>query len=74
MAEYPNETTKAIVLTPTEFRVLKEAEKGDTSNVIGVTLDLSRRTVDFHLGHIYEKLGVHNRAKAIALAKELGLI
>jgi DNA-binding CsgD family transcriptional regulator len=43
--------------------------RGHSSRVIAERLYLSVRTVDNHLGHVYEKLGVKGR---VALAEVLG--
>jgi DNA-binding NarL/FixJ family response regulator len=37
-------------------------------------LFVSKRTVDFHLANIYEKLNVNNRVKAFRRAAQMGLI
>ena len=42
--------------------------KGKTNRDIGDILGMSPRTVNKHLEHIFEKLGVETRAAAAALA------
>lgn len=50
------------VLTGREREIARLASTGLTSGEIAGTLYLSVRTVDSHLGRIYRKLGVSNRA------------
>jgi len=54
-------------LTPREAEVLSWLAKGKTNRDIGDILGLSHRTVNKHLEHIFEKLGVETRAAAAAL-------
>ena len=55
-------------LTPRETEVLSWLAKGKTNRDIGDILGMSHRTVNKHLEHIFEKLGVETRAAATALA------
>lgn len=55
-------------LTPRETEVLSWLAKGKTNRDIGDILGLSPRTVNKHLEHIYEKLGVETRTAAVAAA------
>jgi len=55
-------------LTPREAEVLSWIAKGKTNRDIGDILGISARTVNKHLEHIFEKLGVETRAAAAALA------
>lgn len=55
-------------LTRREAEVLYWVSKGKTSPDIGEILGSSPRTVNKHLEHIYEKLGVENRTAAANLA------
>jgi DNA-binding NarL/FixJ family response regulator len=55
-------------LTPREMEVLSWLAKGKTNRDIADILGMSHRTVNKHLEHIYEKLGVETRAAAAALA------
>jgi DNA-binding response OmpR family regulator len=55
-------------LTPRETEVLAWLAKGKTNRDIADILGMSHRTVNKHLEHIFEKLGVETRAAAAALA------
>ncbi|WP_038209958.1 DNA-binding response regulator [Xenophilus azovorans] len=55
-------------LTPRETEVLSWLAKGKTNRDIAEILGMSPRTVNKHLEHIFEKLGVETRAAAAALA------
>ena len=55
-------------LTPRETEVLSWLAKGKTNRDMADILGLSHRTVNKHLEHIFEKLGVETRAAAAALA------
>jgi DNA-binding NarL/FixJ family response regulator len=52
-------------LTPREIEVLSWLAKGKTNRDIGDILDRSPRTVNKHLEHIFEKLGVETRSAAV---------
>jgi DNA-binding CsgD family transcriptional regulator len=55
-------------LTPQEWRVVQEIISGATTREAAARLFCSAKTVEYHLGHVYAKLGIHSRA---ALAKKL---
>jgi DNA-binding NarL/FixJ family response regulator len=55
-------------LTPRETEVLSWIAKGKTNRDVGEILGMSPRTVNKHLEHVFEKLGVETRAAAAALA------
>jgi DNA-binding NarL/FixJ family response regulator len=55
-------------LTPRETEVLSWVAKGKTNRDVGDILGLSPRTVNKHLEHVFEKLGVETRTAAAALA------
>lgn len=61
-------------LTDRELEVLGLISEGHPSKAVAEKLFVSKRTVDFHLGNIYEKLGVGNRVQAVRRADTLGLI
>ena len=58
-------------LTPRETEVLSWVAKGKTNRDVGEILGMSPRTVNKHLEHVFEKLGVETRAAAAALASRV---
>ncbi|MFZ3125080.1 MAG: DNA-binding response regulator [Acidovorax sp.] len=58
-------------LTPRETEVLSWLSKGKTNRDIADILGMSPRTVNKHLEHIFEKLGVETRTAAAAIANSL---
>ena len=66
----PPSRLSVAALTPRETEVLSWLAKGKTNRDIGDILGMSHRTVNKHLEHIFEKLGVETRAAAAALAAE----
>lgn len=61
-------------LTNRELEVLAHAAKGFTNKAIGVQLNISDRTVQGHLAHIFAKLQVDSRTEAVMRAVSLGWI
>lgn len=61
-------------LTPREHQVLALLVDGRTNAEIAEALTLSTRTIEFHIGNIYSKLGVHNRVAAVNAARAAGLV
>jgi two-component system NarL family response regulator len=61
-------------LTKRESEALRLVMEGLTDREVGLALGLSERTVRYHLGNVYSKLGVSARAEAVAKALELGLV
>lgn len=64
----------AIKLTKREIEVLTLVIEGRSSKEVADMLYVSKRTVDFHLANIYDKLQVNNRVQAFRRAARLGLI
>jgi DNA-binding NarL/FixJ family response regulator len=60
-------------LTGTETAVLSLLVRGCTARQMAARLDKSPRTVQKHLEHIYRKLGVTDRLRAVQVATELGI-
>jgi DNA-binding NarL/FixJ family response regulator len=61
-------------LSPRELEVLKLVAGGATNQVAARKLLISETTIKTHLLHIYTKLGVRDRASAVATAYKRGLI
>jgi DNA-binding CsgD family transcriptional regulator len=50
-------------LSPAERRVAELVAQGLTNRDIGARLHIARRTVETHLAHSFQKLGVQNRTQ-----------
>jgi DNA-binding NarL/FixJ family response regulator len=70
----PPQEAPATVLTDREQTILAAVAAGKTTAAISQELWVSEHTVKFHLTNIYRKLGVPNRAAAVRLAVESGLV
>ena len=68
------ERESAAPLTPRELEILELAAEGYNGPGIAAELVLSPATVRTHFEHIYAKLGVRDRASAVATAMRLRLI
>lgn len=64
----------AVALSLRELDVLREVAGGNTNAGIAGRLHISEATVKTHLLHIYGKLGVSDRAAAVAQGYERGLL
>lgn len=67
-------TTEVPSLTPRQLDVLTLKSSGRTNGAVAKLLDVSRRTVDFHLANIYDALKVSNIIEALNVARRFGLI
>jgi DNA-binding NarL/FixJ family response regulator len=61
-------------LSPREQEVLELVARGTTNREAAARLFISEATVKTHLVHLYEKLGVNDRAAAVAVGYERGLL
>ncbi len=61
-------------LTKRELEVLSWLKDGKTSWEISVILDISERTINFHVANVKQKLNASNRMNAVAQAMHLGLV
>ena len=59
-------------LTPQEVQVAMRVSDGATNKEIAAGLYLSAKTIEFHLGNIYRKLGLHSRAALATLLAQEG--
>ena len=62
------------LLSARERGVLRLVAAGQSNRQIADTLSISERTVKFHVTAIFNKLGADNRAQAVAIAAERGLL
>jgi DNA-binding NarL/FixJ family response regulator len=61
-------------LTPRETDVLRLVAGGMSNAEIATTLFLSEATVKTHLAHVFTKLDLRDRAQAVVIAYESGLV
>jgi DNA-binding CsgD family transcriptional regulator len=68
----PAVSLEALGLTPREAEVLSWVAQGKTNREIGMILGSSARTVQKHLEHVFQKIGVESRTAAILKAWQAG--
>ena len=61
-------------LSPRERDVLRLLAEGNSNKEIAAALKVTERTVKFHVTSIFNKLGAENRAQAVTIAHQRGLI
>jgi DNA-binding NarL/FixJ family response regulator len=68
------EAARLQLLTDRETEVLKLMARGATNPEIAEALHVAEATVKTHIGSIFAKLGVRDRAAAIVFAYDHGVI
>jgi DNA-binding NarL/FixJ family response regulator len=68
------EQAQSPALTPREHNVLSYLARGRSNKQIASTLNISERTVKFHVSSIITKLSAANRTDAVARAAQAGII
>jgi DNA-binding NarL/FixJ family response regulator len=74
MAEVISPRRSASELSEREREVLRLVAEGLPTKQIARNLSIAERTVKFHVNSIFRKLGADNRAQAVALAAQRGLL
>jgi LuxR family maltose regulon positive regulatory protein len=69
-----SEGDAGVTLTASELRIIRSLAAGLAPKDIAAEMDRSVLTVQTHIKNIFEKLGCHGRAEAIAVARQLGLL
>ena len=72
--EQPGPVAYPAGLSDREVEVLRLVATGLTNAEVAEKLFLSSRTVEWYLGSIYRKLGIHSRTEAARFAVEHGLL
>ena len=67
-------TTRPVALTRRELQVLQGMSQGKSNVEIGLSLYLSEDTIKTHARRLFRKLGVNDRAKAVAYGFRQGLL
>ena len=67
-------TDNQCLLSKREIAVLEWIKQGKSTWDISQVLNITERTVNFHVKNIFKKLGVVSRAQAVAVAIDLGVI
>ena len=63
-----------MALTPRELEILALIDEGQTAKEMADALFVSKRTIDFHIGNLFQELNVHNRIQALKAARKQGLL
>lgn len=66
--------TPRVKLTDRELEVLRLLQSGASNREIAKTLFVTEATVKTHLVHVFDKLGVDSRSRAVATARETGIL
>ena len=61
-------------LTARELAILRCMAQGQPYKQIAAQLDITAKTVQYHVSHILRKLGARSRGEAVAVATERGLL
>jgi DNA-binding NarL/FixJ family response regulator len=61
-------------LTSRQFEILQALSEGLSNKEIASRLFLSTRTVDMHVRNIFDSLNCRNRADAVKIAMDLGIL
>lgn len=73
-APQPRETEAQVELSAREREILDLVAQGLTNREISEQLNISRYTVECHIKHIYRKLAVPSRTRAVNEARQRGLL
>lgn len=61
-------------LTPRELDVLRLVSRGRSNKEMAAAMFISDETVKSHMKSLFQKLGVHDRAEAVGIALQRGLL
>ena len=63
-----------VQLTPREAEILDWVKQGKSYADIANILSISRRTIEFHISNVVDKLGASNRVSAVVIAMRRGIL
>jgi DNA-binding NarL/FixJ family response regulator len=65
---------RSALLTVRELEILELLAQGEGTIAMSQRLGISANTIEWHVGHLIDKLGVHSKLQAVIAAARLGLI
>jgi DNA-binding NarL/FixJ family response regulator len=65
---------RAALLTTRELEILELLAEGESTADMSHHLGIAANTIEWHVGHLIDKLGVHSKLQAVIAAARLGLI
>ena len=71
---YQSSMQQGCELTDREKEVMQWVKEGKSNWELSMILDISERTVKFHVQNVEKKLNAVNRAHAVALAMDYGML
>lgn len=74
LAQHPRPAAAPFSITEREAEALTWVARGKSSNDIAVLMNVSERTVNFHINNVIRKVGVATRVQAAIQCALLGLI
>jgi len=66
--------SQGIPLSPRQLQILTLVAQGQTYGQVAATIDITERTVKYHMAEILDRLHLQNRAQIIAYAAQSGLV
>jgi DNA-binding NarL/FixJ family response regulator len=65
---------RGALLTARELEILELLAQGESTISMSLRLGITANTIEWHVGHLIDKLGVHSKLQAVIAAARLGLI
>jgi DNA-binding NarL/FixJ family response regulator len=69
-----SQASKPELLTPRQAEIVALLAEGQSNREMAARLHISERTVKYHLGALFNRLGAGNRTEALAAAMRAGLV
>jgi DNA-binding NarL/FixJ family response regulator len=73
-AQQAERERRAALLTARELEILELLVQGEGTTGMSHRLGITPNTIEWHVGHLIDKLGVHSKLQAVIVAARLGLI
>jgi DNA-binding CsgD family transcriptional regulator len=63
-----------VTLSGRELQIMRHLAEGQTAQQVADALFISKRTVDFHVGNVYDKCSVSNRTQCLLFLMQQGVL